>query len=75
MPDAILRMSPDGSRQTTLLKDPPGELHSSSVCGRSGPILFSTRNPLKTTTNIWRLDADGSRPKQLTNGKDDEWPV
>ena len=73
--DAILRMSPDGSRQTTLLKDPAGELHSSSVCGRSGTILFSKLNRLKTTTNIWRLDADGARPKQLTDGKDDEWPV
>jgi serine/threonine protein kinase/Tol biopolymer transport system component len=75
LPDAILRMSPDGSRQTTLLRDPPRELHSSSVCGRSGPILFSTFDLLKTTTNIWRLDTDGSRPKQLTNGKNEDWPI
>ena len=25
--------------------------------------------------NIWRVDADGSHPKQLTNGVDDESPV
>lgn len=75
MADTILRMSPDGSRQTILLKDPPGELHSSSVCCRSGAILFSKLDRLKATTTICRLDADGSPAKQLTGGKDDEWPV
>jgi eukaryotic-like serine/threonine-protein kinase len=29
----------------------------------------------KTSVNIWRVDADGSHPKQLTNGKDDEMPL
>ena len=48
----------------------------SSVCGRGGPILFAAYlREGKTTTNIWRVEADGSRPKQLTSGKDEESPL
>ncbi len=73
---SILRMSPDGSRQATLLSDPSETIHYSTVCGRGGPILFATHlREGKTTTNIWRMEADGSRPKQLTSGKDEEVPL
>jgi len=73
---SILRMSPDGSRQTTLLSDPSETIYWSSVCPRGGPILFSTYlRDGKTSYNIWRVDANGSRPKQLTSGKDEEWPL
>jgi serine/threonine protein kinase len=74
--NSILRMSPDGSRQATLLSDPSETINYSSVCGRSGIILFATHlREGKTTTNIWRMEADGSRPKQLTNGKDEVAPL
>ena len=73
---SILRMSPDGSRQTTILNDPAESISLSSVCGGGGPILFSTTGREgRTTTNIWRVDVDGSRPKQLTSGKQDFWPL
>ena len=73
---SILRMSPDGSRQTTILSDPSESISLSSVCGGSGPILFSTTGREgKNTTNIWRVEPDGSRPKQLTSGKQDFWPL
>jgi serine/threonine protein kinase/Tol biopolymer transport system component len=73
---SILRMSPDGSRQATILSDPIETIQGSSVCDRGGPILFSTQlREGKLTTNVWRIDADGSHPKQLTNGKDDESPL
>ena len=72
----ILRMSSDGTRQTTLLNDPAERILNSSVCARGGPILFSTvGREGKTTTNIWRVEADGSRPRQLTTGKDEEYPL
>ncbi len=74
--NSILRMSPDGSRQATLLSDPSETINASSVCSRSGIILFATYlREGKTTTNIWRTEADGSRPKQLTNGKDENFPL
>ena len=58
--ETILRISPDGSRQTALLRNPPGILRSSSVCGGSGAILFSTFDKLSATTNVWRLDAEAT---------------
>ena len=73
---AILHLSPDGSRQATLLEDPSETIQWSSACGRGGPILFSTYlREGKTSLNIWRVDADGSRPKQLTSGKQDILPL
>jgi eukaryotic-like serine/threonine-protein kinase len=73
---SILQISPDGSRQATLLSDPSETIQSSSVCGRGGPILFSTYlREGKTTTNVWRVDSDGSSPKQLTSGKADANPI
>ena len=75
MTNSILRMSPDGSRQTTLLSDPLETIQASSVCGRGGPILFSAYlREGKTTLNIWRVNSDGSSPKQLTTGKADRNP-
>jgi Tol biopolymer transport system component len=73
---SILRMSPDGSRQTTVLSDPSETIHYATFCGRGGPILFAAYlREGKITTNIWRVDADGTRPKQLTSGKDEEFPL
>jgi eukaryotic-like serine/threonine-protein kinase len=73
--NSILRVSPDGNRQTTVLSDPLETIQSSSVCGRDGPILFSTYlREGKTAQNIWRVDSDGSNPKQLTSGKQDGNP-
>jgi eukaryotic-like serine/threonine-protein kinase len=73
---SILRTSYDGSRQATLLNDPSELITTSSVCGRGEPILFCTYlRGGKTSYNIWRMDANGSHPKQLTNGKNDTFPL
>jgi Tol biopolymer transport system component len=75
-PASMLKLSLDGSQQTTLLSDTSALMQSSSVCRNGGPILFVWYlREGKTTTNIWRVDADGSHPKQLTNGKDEEVPL
>ena len=73
---AILRLPPDGSQPATLLSDPSETIQWSSVCRGGGPVLFSTVGRQgKIATNIWRVDADGSRPKQLTSGKLDGFPL
>jgi serine/threonine protein kinase/sugar lactone lactonase YvrE len=73
---SILRLTPDGSRQATLLRDTSESIAWSSVCSRGGPILFSTLGREgKAAMNIWRVDADGSRARQLTSGKQDVWPL
>jgi serine/threonine protein kinase len=72
---AILRTSPDGNHQTTILTDPNAMISGSAACSNGGPILLSwySRDG-GNSTDIWRVDADGSHPKQLTHGIDDELP-
>ena len=75
-PASMLRLSLDGSQQTTLLSDTSAMMQYSSVCRNGGPILFAWyMREGKTATNVWRVDAGGSHPKQLSNGKDDELPL
>jgi eukaryotic-like serine/threonine-protein kinase len=72
---AILRTSLDGNHQTTLLTDPNAMIMGSVACPHGGPILLSWyARDGGSHTNIWRVDADGSHPKQLTYGNDDELP-
>jgi len=73
---SMLRLSPDGSQQTTLVSDPSAIMSVPSVCRNGGPILFVWyQREGKAVENIWRVDADGSHPKQLTNGKQEEYPI
>ena len=73
---SILRLSADGKPPTTVLGERAGRIFSSSICPRGGPILLSTfGREGKNTLSIWRVNADGTHPKQLTTGKDDELPV
>jgi Tol biopolymer transport system component len=73
---SMLRLSSDGSQQTTLLSDPSATMSWTSVCRNGGPILFTWYfREGETTTNIWRVDPDGSHPKQLTTGNQDITPL
>ena len=73
---SVMRISPDGSQQTTVLSDPGATLLAESACRNGGPILLTwyLRNG-SSSRNIWRIDPDGSHPKQLTSGKVNDWPV
>jgi Tol biopolymer transport system component len=73
---SLLRLSLDGSQQSTLLSDPSATILSASACRNGGPILLGWYlRGGQTTKNVWRVDADGSHPMQLTNGKDEELPL
>ena len=72
---AILRTSPDGNHQTTILTDPNAMITGAVACRNGGPILLSWyARDGGNQSDIWRVDADGSHSKQLTHGKDDELP-
>ena len=72
---AILRTSPDGNHQTTILTDPNAMISGAVACPNGGPVLLSWyAREGGSQSDIWRMDADGAHPKQLTHGKDDEWP-
>ena len=69
----LVRMSVDGSNRSTLLSDPSSNVIHPDGCaggGRYVVITWSNHNGNKKT-NLWRVDTDGSNPKQLTSGVTD----
>ncbi len=76
MRHSIVRTSLDGNHQSTLLTEPNAVITNANACPNGGPILVNWASRDNTgKLNVWRVDADGSHPKQLTNGVDDESPL
>src|SRR5262249_12575393 len=48
-------------------------LDSDPICSPDGRYVVFTSDR-SGTTNIWRMDADGSHPLQLTRGRSDSYP-
>jgi serine/threonine protein kinase/Tol biopolymer transport system component len=71
----ILRTSPDGSNRVTLLTDPAGQIYRPMGCPGGRYILFVWVGRGNSKYNVWRLNANGSNPKQLTDGISDARPV
>ncbi len=72
----ILRTALDGNHQATVVTDPNAMILHAAACPNGGPILVDWYGREgRDTTDIWRLDADGSHPKQLSHGADDESPA
>jgi serine/threonine protein kinase len=68
----LLRMSVDGSNKTTLLSDPSSQvIHPRACFGGRYVLLIWSNHTLNNKTDVWRVDADGSNPKQLTFGATD----
>jgi serine/threonine protein kinase len=69
---SLLRMSVDGSNKTTLLSDPVSQvIHPRSCPGGRYILLVWSNHSGNNKTNVWRVDEDGSNPKQLTFGATD----
>jgi len=74
--NSVLRLSADGKPPTAVTGGSPERIFASSICPQGGPILLSTFNREgKKTLSIWRVNADGTHAKQLTDGKDDQLPI
>jgi eukaryotic-like serine/threonine-protein kinase len=67
----LLRMSVDGSNKTILLSDPDSRVLRPMSCPGSRFITFQWPHHSANKTNIWRVNTDGSNPKQLTFGETD----
>ena len=67
--DGLLRISADGSKTTRLLSNLTGQITSPVNCagGRYVLVEWAGRDG-SNKSNIWRLDSNGSNPKQLTDG-------
>jgi serine/threonine protein kinase/Tol biopolymer transport system component len=72
----LLRISRDGGKRTSLLSDPAAQIIGPVVCQEGRSIIFVwAGHSASNKVDIWRVDADGSNPKQLTDGTADIAPV
>jgi Tol biopolymer transport system component len=69
---SLLRMPVDGSYRVTLLRDPSSQVIHPAGCADGKHVLLTWSNHAgNNKINIWRVDADGSNPKQLSFGTTD----
>jgi Tol biopolymer transport system component len=68
----LIRVSPDGARQTTLVSEPGASVIHPGSCGGGRYIVFIWANHNGNKLfQTWRIDVDGTHLKQLTFGKID----
>jgi Tol biopolymer transport system component len=73
--DSLLRISADGGDKAQLLSDPAAQIIQPTSCQNGRYIVFTWAGHFASNkTNIWRVNADGSNPKQLTDGMQDIAP-
>jgi eukaryotic-like serine/threonine-protein kinase len=74
--EALLRISADGANKTTLLSDRAAQILQPTSCQNGRYIVFNwASHSAGNKVNIWRVNADGSNPKQLTDGLQDIQPA
>ena len=75
LPDRLLRTSVDVAKQTELFSDNATTLGLAAVCGGGRSIVVEMRGREgRESASLWRMDADGSNLKRLTDGEDDFAP-
>jgi len=73
--DSLVRMSADGEDKTKLVSDPGSQIIHPSSCQDGHYVVFTWAGRSSSNkTNIWRVNADGSNPTQLTDGMQDLAP-
>jgi serine/threonine protein kinase len=76
---ALSRVSADGANRATILNDPDGDISSPDACVSNSYVVFAwtshgSGGGSNNGSNIWRINADGSTPTQLTHGGVDVAP-
>jgi eukaryotic-like serine/threonine-protein kinase len=72
---SLVRMNADGGQPTTLLNDPNAWILDVAPCGDRYLVLAWAFHGSTNRALIWRTNADGSDPKQLSQGRFDYYPV
>jgi hypothetical protein len=71
----LIQLSVDGTNRRTLASDAAGNINSAHRCGEQYEVLSWSLHGGSNRARIWRLNADGSGAKQLTDGKGEVNPV
>jgi eukaryotic-like serine/threonine-protein kinase len=71
----LIRVNADGTGRVTLASDPAAAVIAANTCGERYVVLSWAFRGDTDTARIWRINADGSGPTQLTNGRGDINPV
>lgn len=71
----LLRADADGKSLTTLVSDPAAYVISMNHCGSQYIVLSWAFHAGANGVDIWRVNADGTEPLQLTNGAYNNLPV
>ena len=72
---SVRRINIDGGQQSTILSDPNSWIADMARCGDRYLVLSWAFHGGTNRAAIWRVNVDGSDPKQLTHGTFDRFPV
>jgi len=72
---SVRQMNPDGGQQSTILNDSNSWIADMARCGDRYIVLAWAFHGVTNQVHVWRTNADGSNPTQLTNGVFDQYPV
>lgn len=71
----VKRMNLDGEEQSTIINDPNSWILDLAGCGDRYILIVWAFHGGSNQAHIWRTNADGSNPTQLTSGPFDQRPV
>jgi len=69
----LLRTDVSGKSPTVLASDPAAGIIAPSMCGAKYVVFPWAFHAGTNSIGLWRVNADGSHPMQLTDGGDDGW--
>jgi len=72
---SVQRMNLDGEQRSTILNDPDSWIADMARCGDRYIVVAWAFHGGTNQIHLWRTNADGSNPTQLTNGTVDRYPV
>ena len=67
----LLRTEISGKNPTVLASDPSAGMFAFAPCGAQSIVFARAYHGGSNLIGIWRVDADGSHPTQLTDGRND----
>ena len=72
---SVQKIPSDGSASVSVISDPNAVILTSSVCPGGRTLVLTWGGHNSNSLNTWRVDADGSNQKKLTDGKLDMNPA